>query len=262
MTRIESIFLFFILFNFIGNVSADEAAMTPDTNKREMTQGEIDASIGRYGQVETLPEGFKFSDAEVKLWHGNHLENVEQPVRLYYEFIKSGTYEEGFTDAVYLDIVRINEDGTKNALLSFFTGERKQKFSEDNTNNITGNPVLGIYLQGDVLEMNRLTSGHWRHFQKSIKIAMRNAKIEPTSFKFNGNEYKGEKITFSPYLKDPHRNDFLKFSDKRYEFILSEDIPGTLFQIRTIIPDGNKEGDAKPPLIEETLTLVEVNFSS
>jgi len=92
MTRIESIFLFFILFNFIGNVSADEAAMTPDTNKREMTQGEIDASIGRYGQVETLPEGFKFSDAEVKLWHGNHLENVEQPVRLYYEFINSGNH--------------------------------------------------------------------------------------------------------------------------------------------------------------------------
>jgi len=255
---------FLILF-FIFFTSALPTAIADETVKRdsrELTQEELDASIGRYGEVEEIPEGFKFSDAEVKLWHDNHLKNVEQPVRLYYEFIKSGTYEEGFTDSIYLDIVRINEDGTKNVFLDFFTGERKQKFSEDNTNNITGNPVLGIYMQGDILEMNRLTSGHWRHFQKRIKIALRKAKVEPTSFEFNGSEYKGNKITFMPYLNDPHRNDYLKFAEKRYEFILSEDIPGTLFQIRTVIQDGNKEGDAKPPLIEETLTLVEINYSN
>ena len=181
---------------------------------------------------------------------------------MYYEFVKSGTYEEGFSDAVYLDIIRINEDGTKNALLDFFTGERKQNFSEDNTNNITGNPVLGIYMQGDVLEMNRLTSGHWRHFQKSIKIALRKAKVEPISFEFNGKNYDGDIITFLPYLKDPHRNDFLKFADKRYEFIMSDEIPGTLFQIRTVIPDNSADGKDKEPLIEEILTLVEVNYDN
>ena len=247
---------------FFNSTVAEEPVVVPgdNKNKRELTQEEIDRRIGRYGEVEEIPEGFKFSEAEEKLWRSDHLENIEKPVRLYYEFVKTGSYEEGFTDSVYLDIVRINEDGTKNALLDFFTGERKQSFSEDNTNNITGNPVLGIYMQGDVLEMNRLTSGHWRHFQKSIKIALRKAKVEPISFQFNGENYNGDIITFLPYLKDPHRNDFLKFADKRYEFIMSDDIPGTLFQIRTVIPDNSSEGKDKAPLIEEILTLMEVNY--
>lgn len=243
----------------ISSVMAEDGA-GDNKLKRELTQEEVDAHIGRYGEVEEIPEGFKFSDAEELLWRSDHLKNIEHPARLYYEFTKTGTYEEGFTDDVYLDIVRLNEDGTKNALLDFFTGERKQRFSEDNTYNITGNPVVGIYMQGDILEMNRLTEGHWRHFQKMIKIALRNAQVEPVTFEFNGSEYKGEKIFFSPYLDDPHRKDFTKFAEKSYEFILSEDIPGTLFQIRTVVPD-NSQSQADP-LIEETLTLVEVNYSN
>lgn len=255
-------FVFCLLFNNFA--IAEEPVVVPGDNehKRELTQEEIDRSIGRFGEVEEIPEGFKFSAAEEKLWRSNHLKNIEKPARLYYEFIKSGSYEEGFTDSVYLDIVRINEDGTRNALMDFFTGERKQSFSEDNTNNITGNPVLGIYMQGDVLEMNRLTSGHWRHFQKSIKVALRKAKVEPITFEFNGNSYDGEIITFLPYLNDPHRNDFLKFADKRYEFIMSEKIPGTLYQIRTVIPDTSKEDGDQKPLIEEKLTLVEINYDN
>ena len=251
--------------NPIGEATAVSEIETTDNRKQKLTQEELNKSIGRYGEVEAIPEDFKFSDAEEKLWRTNHLENIDKLGRLYYEFIKSGSYEEGFTDSVYLDIIRLNEDGTKNALLEFFTGEREQKFSEDNVNSITGNPIVGIYMQGDVLEMNRLTDGHWRHFQKTIKVALRNAVVEPMNFEFNGTEYQGEKISFSPYLNDPHRGDFIKFADKRYEFILSEKIPGMIFQIRTIIPDNSKKSDAdvaQPPLIEETLTLIEANFSN
>ena len=213
------------------------------------------------GEVEKIPEGFKFSEAEDRLWHTDHLKNIDKPMRLYYEFVKSGTYEEGFTDAVYLDIIKINDDGTKNAMLDFFSADRKQFVSPQNVTNITGNPVLGIYMQGDVYEMNRLTEGHWRHFQKMIKIALReNTTVEPVSFEYNGIKCAGEKITFMPYLNDPHRNDFEKFSGKEYEFIFSDDIPGSLYQIKTIIPDSNDE--QKEPLIEEVLTLVEAKQQS
>lgn len=228
---------------------------------RPLTQEEIDASIGRMGEVEEIPEGFKFSDAENLLWFTDHLKNINKPTRLYYEFVKSGTYEGGFTDAVYLDIVKLNDDGTKNALLDFFTAERKQYVRPENVTNITGNPVLGIYMQGDVYEMNRLTDGHWRHFQKMIKIALReSAKVEPVSFEFEGKEYKGEKISFEPYENDPHRKDFSKFSDKLYEFIFSDDIPGSLYQIKTVVR--NTENPDKEPLIEEVLTLKEAKVAT
>ena len=268
-------FLTFILAGMlllpVSSIADEESQEMPNTpespaaaqaeallqNGTPMSKEEINESIGRMGETEEVPENFKFSDAENLLWFSDHLKNITKPTRLYYEFIKSGSYEEGFTDAVYLDIVKLNDDGTKNAVLDFFTAERKQHVTPDNVTNITGNPVLGIFMQGDVYEMNRLTEGHWRHFQKMIKIALRNsATVEPVSFKFNGEDYKGEKISFDPYTNDPHKNDFRKFADKHYELIFSDDIPGSLYQIRTVVH--NSQEPEKEPLIKEVLTLKEV----
>ncbi len=222
-----------------------------------LTQEALDSRIGRFGEVDEIPDDFQFSEAETQLWHTDHLANIEKPISLYYEFIKSGSFEEGFTDSVYLKILKINEDGSKNAMMEFFTADKEQLVTPENVTHITGNPAIGIYMQGDVYEMNRLTDGHWRHFQKSIKIALRNdAVVEPTTISFNGAEYQGEKVYFSPYLNDPHRRDFEKFADKYYEFIFSDKIPGSLYKITTVINDKTKEN--AEPLILETLTLVDV----
>lgn len=218
-------------------------------------------NLGRYGEVDEVPEDFKFSDAEVRLWLSNHLENIKKPLSLYYEFEKTGSLEEGFSDSVYLKILKLNEDGTKDAALDFFTAERKQPVNADNVTHIIGNPVLGIFMHGDTSDMARLTGGNrsrGRYFTKAIKVALREvAVVEPTTFKFNDKEYTGEKVSFSPYLHDPHRRDFEKFADKSYEIIFSDDIPGSLYQIKTIIPaaDGGKD---KEPLIQEKLTLMDV----
>jgi hypothetical protein len=248
---------------FPYSVAGDETPVAQVEAKRELSQEEIDANIGRFGETEVVPKGFEFSNAENLLWVTDHLRNIERPVRLYYAFKRSGSYDEGFTDAVYLDIIKVNEDGTKNAILDFFSDARNQKVSAENVTNITGNPVLGKYMEGDVLEMNRLTKGHWRYFQKRIKIALReNATIEQVNFDFNGKNYKGEKIVFSPYLEDPHHGDFEKFANKRYEVIMSQEVPGTLYQIHTVIRDAGDMDGQKQPLIEEILTLTEIKFGS
>ena len=242
-------------------LAQDDAPGNSGKGKQELKQEEIDQSIGRFGETEPVPEGFKYTEAEDLLWLHDHLHNINRPVRLYYAFNRTGSFEEGFSDSVYLDIIKINEDGTKNAVLDFFTAARKQTVSPDNVTNIKGNPVMGVYMQGDVLEMNRLTEGHWRYFQKRIKIALReSAKVEKTEFDFNGKHCKGKKIVFMPYLNDPHIADFEKFANKRYEFILSDDVPGSLYQIRTVILDGNNKDSQKQPLIEETLTLTETKY--
>lgn len=254
-----ALFILYLPYSAAG----DETPVAPVETKRELSQEEIDSSIGRFGETDVVPKGLEFSNAENLLWLTDHLRNIERPVRLFYAFKRSGSYDEGFTDAVYLDIIKVNEDGTKNAILDFFSDARNQTVGAENVTNITGNPVLGKYMEGDVLEMNRLTKGHWRYFQKRIKIALReNATIEQINFDFNGKNYKGEKIVFSPFLEDPHRGDFEKFANKRYEVIMSQDVPGTLYQIHTVIRDaGDMEGQ-KQPLIEETLTLTEIKFGS
>ena len=227
---------------------------------KSLSEEEIESKIGRYGEAEEIPEGFEFATAENKLWLDNHLGNITQPTSLYYEFEKSGSYEDGFIDSVFLKVVELNKDGTKNALLDFFTAERKQKIPEGNTTNIKGNPVLGIYMNGDVFDMARITGGkaeRYRHFQKQIKVALREtAIVESTTFSYNGKEYEGEKIFFTPYIKDPHRRDFEKFADKYYEIVISEEIPGKIYQITTIIPDVSSE--SAEPLVMETLKLIDV----
>ena len=227
----------------------------------EVVEKEMKPQIGSIedsGMVD--PEEYEFSNAENKLWLDKHLLNIEQPVRLHYEFEKTGSYEEGFVDDVYLDIVEINEDGTRNAKLQFFTEEKTQKVSPSNVQKITGNPVIGIYLQGDVYEMGRLTDGGWKYFHRQIKLAIAdNNESEPVTIKVAGEEYQGEKITIYPFEKINKKERLKKFSDKRYEFILSDEIPGKLYQILTVINDIE---NPSVPLMEEKLTLTNVEYSS
>ena len=236
----------------------DEAADSGDAGDSVEVKG---ATIGRMGDPAAVdPESYEFADAEVKLWLDNHLQNINNPGRLYYDFVKRGSYEEGFSDSVFLDILKVNEDGSKDADLEFFTADRQQNAQRDNLIGITGNPVLVVYMQGDVYEMNRLTNGSWRYFQRRIKSAFaERAKIEPVRFEFDGTEITGEKISIAPYLNDPRRRQFARFAPKVYEFILSEQVPGMLYQIKTVIPGSAPD---KEPLIEEILTLQSAEFTN
>ena len=247
---IKYLALVVVIFLSSFSVYAEEA-------KKEDLKPQI-GSIEDSGMVD--PDVYEFSNAENKLWMDKHLLNIVQPARLHYEFVKTGSYEEGFIDDVFLDIIEINEDGTRNATLEFFTEERKQKVSPSNVEKITGNPVIGIYMQGDVYEMSRLTDGGWKYFHKMIKLAIGdNNESEPVTIKLAGKEFQGEKITLYPFERIPKKSRLREFSDKRYEFVMSEEIPGKLYQIWTVINDPE---NPSVPLMEEKLTLTNVEFSS
>ena len=265
--------LLIFLFALSQVCAADDAAgqskqagdAASKSSQTEISGEELEvhgATLGRMGDPAVVdPSKVKFSEAESRLWMSNHLKNIKKPGRLYYKFHKSGTYEKGFDDSVYLDILKINKDGTKDTDLEFFTGPRRQPASPGNLLGIRGNPVLGIYLQGDIIEMNRLTHGSWRYFQRSIKTAFaHNAKVVPVTIKYKGNRVKAEKITIQPYLNDPHRRQFKKFADKKYEFILSQEIPGSIYEIKTVVPN-EAHPDGKP-LIMEKLTFQRADFKS
>jgi hypothetical protein len=74
-----------------------------------------------------------------------------------------------------------------------------------------------------------------------------------------GKQYESEKIVLYPYENIKNKNRLKEFSDKRYEFILSDEIPGKLYQIRTVINDAE---NPDVPLVEEVLTLTGIEFSS
>ena len=208
---------------------------------------------------EAANESAPFSEAEQMMWLGNQLGAVAQPSRLVYSFARNGTYERGFTDSVELDVTRVKPNGLKDGVLRFFSGERN--FPVPPAEDTDANPVLKIYFQGDVYEMNRLTDPdgksreRWRYFQRRIKLALaETATISPTRFEFAGKQYEGKTIQFQPYKQDPKRAEFEKFADKAYAVTVSPQLPGYVYKIETVIPGPS----GQPPLVHEVLTLEQV----
>lgn len=201
----------------------------------------------------------QFSDAETRMWLTDQLRTIRRPTKLTYAFEKSGSLEVGFTDTVEFVIRKVNDDGSKEVSLGFFTGERNWPLPP--VESATVNLVLKHFLQGDVYEMTRLTDPNdvarerWRYFQRRIKLAIaETAEVSPTSFEFNGREFEGTEIMFEPYVDDPRRDLFARFVAKRYSITVSDDLPGYLYRIDTSVP--SPESDE--PLLREVLQLVSV----
>lgn len=204
-------------------------------------------------------EEVTFSEAETLMWMTDQLKAVTAPVIITYDFVKDGSYEEGFQDRVSFTVSKINPDGMKAASLEFFTGPRN--FPVPPVDSTDVNPVLKIYFQGDVYEMNRLTDPdgksreRWRYFQRRIKFALaEEAKVEPVKISFEGREYDAKRISFEPYRTDPKRKEFEKFADKRYSVTVADELPGYLYEIVTEVPA--RQGEA--PLLRDTLRLQSV----
>lgn len=214
-----------------------------------LASGQVLAAAEEVTSAESAPT--EFSQAEEALWMTNQLEMVEKPTLLRYQFDKTGTLEEGFSDVVELKITEVKDDGMKAAEVTFFTGERNH-FVPPNENTAV-NPVLGIYLQGDVYEMDRLTPGGWRYFHRQLKHAFSDtAEVEPVTVEFAGQPRQALQIRVQPYVNDPHRNEMQEFADKEYVFIVSDELPGYLYEVYTRVqPDEGGE-----PLVEERLRLV------
>lgn len=217
-----------------------------------------DADTGPESTDEPMRE---LSPAEKDILMPGHMSNIDKPVRIRYNFKKTGSYEEGFEDRVFMDVEEIHDDGTVTIDLDFFSGPHKVTFiQKHNEENVMINSTLFIYLQGDVYEMTRLANRKPQlnfYFNKKIRYALvEDYESETIEIPYGGGTVEATRYTITPYAEDPNRVDYDKFADKRYEFVMSDAIPGKLYQIHTVVPDNVKE-DA-PPLIEETLTFAGV----
>jgi hypothetical protein len=212
----------------------------------------------------------EFSRAETALWLTNQLKTISEPSTFTYKFQRSGSYDPDFEDTVRFHVTNVHEDGMKSASVAFFSGVRRVDVPAVDRTDV--NPILKIFLQGDVYEMNRLTDvdgkfrERWRYFQRKIKLALaESATIEETSVAFNGINYVAIAVSIQPFLDDqklmstthlPVEMQMLYrgIANKSYRVVVSDQLPGFLYRIETTVP-GRGNGD--DPLIREVLQLVE-----
>lgn len=188
-----------------------------------------------------------FSEANTMLFLSEHLEGIQDPSVLHYSFEKRGELEEPFKDTVDVK-VKPDANGKRSVEVNYFTGARNQYIPP--LPDATGNPVISVFLQRDVGDMQSRTGGSTRYFQNAIKQALEDAaEVKPVKVNFEGRTVDGTRIEVIPYRDDPHRDDMGQHADKHYVFTLSDAIPGEVYELSTMVPG---ESGA---LLEETLTL-------
>lgn len=197
----------------------------------------------------------EISPAETLLFQTSHLQNIHQPIALTYAYRMVSNVEPGFDDEVHVDVTRIDPDGSASVAMRFLSGSRKLEIPE--VGNAQGNPVLFGFLERDIAEMKRLTGGSANYFRKRIRLALADAaQLRSVTFTYKGKQLEGQEVSVQPYLNDPLHERFEKYVNKRYVFVISKQVSGGVYQIRTSSSGGgNGAMPQDTTRMEETLTL-------
>lgn len=189
-----------------------------------------------------------FSQAERLLFMGNAMTRLKPPATLHYAFRKSGSLEEGFSDDVNLRL-KAEPDGSCCAVDGEFLSGARQ-LTLPSIEHAEANPVVLYFLERDVRDMKRLTKGSENYYRKRIRMAVYNAAtVTKLSLPYQGRSVSGERVSIAPYEDDPARSRFEKFSRKSYEFYLSDQVPGGVYGIRSVMRD--EAGKPAPMIVEE-----------
>lgn len=190
-----------------------------------------------------------YSAAERMIFMSGHLGNISPPQILRYTFRRSGSLEGSFEDGVAIDLTADRNGACCTANASFLSGVHQLVLPEVET--ATANPVILYFLEHDVRDMQRRTSGQANHFRKRIRMAIYNAaSVQEATFRYQGKAVAGHQLVLSPYDDDPNRPRFEQFANKQYVFMLSDAVPGGVFGIRT-----QMHGASATPLVVEELYL-------
>jgi hypothetical protein len=195
------------------------------------------------------------SKAETLLFETDHLARLPVPASLVYDFSRVGNVAPAFSGQVRLDLA--NDKGKPSASLHFLSG--KHEFVVPAVDEPHGNPVLLGFLERDIGEMKRLTGGATNYFRKRIRLALAEAaQLSAVPITYGGKKLQAQAVSIQPYLNDPLHARFEKYLRKTYTFVVSEQVPGGVYLLRTSLGNPAANTAAGAPVIDETLTLVKV----
>lgn len=205
------------------------------------------------GGVPRAADGSGVSEANGLLFQTRHLEGLESPVTLHYRLeAAGGDNREGFTDDISVTIRPSADSPDWHAEFDYLSGERKRHVPS--VSGATGNPIIKIFLQREVIEMEQLTGGDWRYFQKAIKASLEeSATVSQVRFPYDGQEVDGVRVEVVPYRDDPRRERIGAYAGMRYAVVLSDDVPGQVYELEATTATGNKS--ESEPVFAETVTL-------
>jgi hypothetical protein len=185
------------------------------------------------------------SEAQVALFESDHLRDIHHAAQLEYRFHHQahGGKEDGeYDDRIALDL-HPRDDGGKDAWVDFLTGAHHVAYPP--LMGFHGNPILMFFLEHDVDEMRRVTGGAATYFRNSIRRAfVDQAVVKPIEVERDGKAMPATEITLAPFAGDSQiATAFPALKDKLYRFVLSQAVPGEVYEITALVPG---EAGAQP----------------
>lgn len=197
------------------------------------------------------PAAQDYSAAEQALFLDDHLTTLEPPLTLHYSYRRSGSLEAPFQDSVDVTLTAQPDGSCCSAKARFLEGEHA--IQQPEIDGLKGNPAILYFLERDIHEMQRLTKGQPNYFRSRIRMAIyQGASVRDITLTYRGQPVSVREITITPYQDDPNRARFETLTNKQYVFMLSREVPGGLYGIRTRIAGAAAE---VPPLIVEEMLL-------
>lgn len=176
-----------------------------------------------------------------------HLSGVPSGAELTYRLERSPSdtrrLGEPFGDDIKLVVRSGPASGTRDVELRIFTGERARELIS--ITELTGNPVLVIFLDRAVSNMVRLTGGTAPYFKDRLRAGLRDkATAETTKAEFEGKMLDATRIVVRPFTGDPNAERMLGYEESQFEFLVAEAAPGMLLDMTSrfvsTLPDAPK----------------------
>jgi hypothetical protein len=182
------------------------------------------------------------------------LAKVDEPATFRYRYDMQGTsLKEPFASHVTMEVRNVRDDGSKEVFFDMFEGPNRRAFGPMAAKE--QNPLVLVFLQRDAIQMSNLTGGASGYFQQQLRRSFNApATTAPVKVEVGGQVVEATQVEIKPFADDPNIERFPQFKDKRYVFVVTDQVPGGLYKISAATPDP-KDGSV---ILEESMTFEEV----
>ncbi|MEJ8838874.1 hypothetical protein [Ramlibacter sp. AN1133] len=191
------------------------------------------------------------SEAERLVFQQDHLANTRQPRTLRYAYVEEAEGKPRVTDRALITLSNGAAGRCCDVHGDYLSGA--QAVNLPDIPEARGNPVVLYFLEGEVRRLQRTTTGQAAHFRRRIRQSFADAAtVSETTITWAGKTAPARLVRIAPFLDDPFRARFQDQAATEYAIVLSDAVPGGVYQLRAMLP-GDAAGAA--PRASRTLTI-------